>query len=67
MGVSTDVNNQIEIHISPNSGSDYVKYQFGIFPDSSGNFSATLPNVAINYIKLKYTGTATVTATLLHN
>ena len=67
LGVSTDVNNQIEIHISANSGSDYVKYQYGIFPDSSGNFSASLPNVAINYIKLKYTGTATVTATLLHN
>ena len=66
-GSSTDVNSQIEIHISANSGSDFVKYQYGIFPDSSGNFSTTLPNVAINYIKLKYTGTATVTATLLHN
>tara|TARA_R110002020_G_scaffold243907_3_gene457489 strand:+ start:1720 stop:2367 length:648 start_codon:yes stop_codon:yes gene_type:complete len=66
-GSTNDVSNQIEIHVSANSGSDYVKYQFGMFPDSSGNFSTTLSNVAINYIKLKYTGTATVTATLLHN
>jgi hypothetical protein len=66
-GVSNDTSNQIEIHVSANSGSDYVKYQYGMFPDSSGNFSTSLPNVAINYIKLKYTGTATVTASLLHN
>ncbi len=66
-GVSTDTSNNIEIHISANSGADFVKYQYQIYPDSAGNFSTSLPNVAINYIKLKYTGTATVTASLLHN
>ena len=66
-GVSTNTTDSIEIHVSANSGSDYVKWGYEIYPDSSGNFSQNFSNVAFNYIKLKYVGAGTVTATLLHN
>jgi hypothetical protein len=67
MGSSTDTSNAIEVHVSPSSGSGFVKWGYDIYPDSSGNFTLQLSGIAVNYIKLKYGGTATVTATALHN
>jgi len=69
-GTTTDgASNEIEIHTAHSSGGTKFKLNFGIFPDSSGNFYQSLENVALNYIYLKFTNTsaATVTATALSN
>ncbi len=61
--------NEIEIHTAHSSGGTKFKVNFGIYPDSSGNFFQRLENVALNYLSLKFTNSsaATVTATALFN
>ena len=63
MGTTTDTANDIEIQLSEDN-TNYFKVDYTIFPDSSGNFQQTLDAPA-KYLKLKYKGTATVTATVL--
>lgn len=69
-GTTTDgASNEIEIHTAHSSSGTKFKLNFGIFPDSSGNFYQSIENVALNYIYLKFTNSsaATVTATALSN
>lgn len=63
MGNTTDTVNDIEIHVSEDN-TNYYPIDYTIFPPSSGNFQQTLDCPA-KYLKLKYGGTATVTATVL--
>ena len=62
-GNTTDTANDIAIQISADN-TNYYDVDFSIFPQSSGNFQSTLEAPA-KYIRLKYNGTATVTATVL--
>lgn len=65
-GNTTDLINRIDIEVSANN-SNYYPITFSIYPDSStGDFYQKLDNNAVKYIRLKYNGTATVTATLTH-
>lgn len=57
----------IKLQVSASSGSGFVEWGYQIYPDSNGNFSLHLNGVALNYIKLEYGTTATVTATCLFN
>ena len=67
-GSTTDIgSNPIEIYVTHSSLGTKYKYQYDIYPDGSGNFSENLQNVAINYISLKYTVGATVTASVFSN
>ena len=67
-GTTTDASqNEIELHVAVASGGSKVKLGFSIYPDSNGNFDQTLSNVAHNYIYLKYTTSATVTAQAIFN
>jgi len=67
-GTTTDIgSNPIEIHVNHTSLGTKYKYQYDIYPDSSGNFSENLANVAINYISLKYTVGSTVTSSVFFN
>ena len=67
-GTTTDASqNEIELHVAVASSGAKVKLEFSIYPDSNGNFSVTLSNVAHNYIYLKYTTSATVTAQAIFN
>ena len=60
-GSTTDTSNNIEIHVS-SDGSTYYKYgHLSLFPASDGSFSASFES-PFTHIKLKYLGTATVTA-----
>jgi len=65
-GNTSDTTSAITPQVSAN-GTDYYPAGFDIYPDSNGNFYQNFPNVASNNFRLKYNGTATVTATLLHN
>ncbi len=56
----------VDIQVSAD-GITYYAVGFGIYPDANGDFYQSLANVCANNIRLKYNGTATVTATLLHN
>ena len=62
-GNTTDTANDINIQVSEDN-TNYYDVDFSIFPQSSGNFQTTLEAPA-KYIRLKYNGTATVTATVL--
>ena len=62
-GNSTDTTNAIEVEISAN-GTDYYNMGIDIFTDGSGDFQLSL-DMPIQYIRLRYTGTATVTATVI--
>ena len=62
-GNSTDTTNAIEVEISAN-GTDYYNMGIDIFPNGSGDFQLSL-DMPIQYIRLRYTGTATVTATVI--
>ena len=62
-GNTTDTTNDIEIHVSEDN-TNYYPLDYSIFPPSSGNFQQTVDAPA-KYLKLKYLGTATVTATVL--
>ena len=60
-GTTTDTSNNIEIHVS-SDGSTYYKYgSSSMYPMSDGSFSALIDS-PFTHIKLKYLGTATVTA-----
>lgn len=63
MGNTTDVANDIEIEISEDN-SNYYPMDFSIFPPASGNFQTTVDSPT-KYLRLKYKGTATVTATVM--
>lgn len=65
-GNTTDTTNGIVPQVSAD-GTNYYPAGFEIFPDSNGDFYQNFPNVTANNFRLKYQGTATVTATLLHN
>lgn len=56
----------VDIQVSAD-GITYYAVGFGIYPDANGDFYQSLANVCANNVRVKYTGTATVTATLLHN
>ena len=67
-GTTTDgTQGEIEIHVAISSSGTKFKLGFSIYPDSNGNFSETLSNVAHNYIYLKYTASGTVTASAIFN
>ena len=59
-GSSTDVANEVEIQVSVDN-SNYYASGMSIFPDASGNLFSAIQNTPIKYLRLKYTGTATVT------
>lgn len=60
-GTTTDTSNNIDIHVSADGSTYYKLGQYSIFPASDNSFSLVL-DCAFSYIKLKYNGTATVTA-----
>ena len=63
-GNSTDSTNPINVQISAND-SDWYQMGIDIFPDSGdGDFQLSL-DMPIQYIRLKFGGTATVTATVI--
>jgi len=63
-GNSTDSTNAINVQISANN-SDWYSMGIDIFPDSGdGDFQLSL-DMPIQYIRLKFGGTATVTATVI--
>jgi hypothetical protein len=65
-GETTDLINSIDIEVSADN-TNYYPINYSIYPDSStGNFYQKLDNNPVKYIRLKYNGTATVTATLTH-
>ena len=67
-GVTTDTSsNPIELWVAHVTAGTKYRFSYDIYPDSSGNFSQVLENVAIEYFYLKYTVAATVTATALSN
>jgi hypothetical protein len=63
VGNTTDTSNDIEIQISEDN-TNYYPMNYSIFPPSSGNFQATVDSPT-KYLRLKYNGTATVTATVM--
>ncbi len=66
-GNTTDTSNGIELYTAHSSSGTKYKFSYDIYPDSNGDFYERIDNVAVNYIYLKYGGTATVTATALFN
>lgn len=60
-GSSTDTVNNVDIEVSVDN-SNYYPSGISIFPDGSGNLFSVLQNTPVKYIRLKYNGTATVTA-----
>jgi hypothetical protein len=62
-GNTSNTSDQIDIQVSADNTNWYV-VGYGIYPDSSGDFQQTL-ETPIQYIRLKYTGGATVTATVI--
>jgi len=62
-GLSTDTVNQADIEISVDN-SNWYPTGMGIYPDGSGNLFTALQNTPVKYIRLKYNGTGTVTASV---
>jgi hypothetical protein len=60
-GNSTDTVNSVDIEVSVDN-SNYYPSGLSIFPDGSGNLFTAIQNTPVKYIRLKYNGTATVTA-----
>jgi len=60
-GTTTDTSNNIDIQVSADGVTYYKLGYSSIFPDSDQSFSLLL-DAPFGYIKLKYNGTATVTA-----
>ena len=60
-GTTTDTSNNIDIQVSADGVTYYKLGQYSIFPSSDQSFSLLLDS-PFGYIKLKYNGTATVTA-----
>tara|TARA_S200002703_G_scaffold156199_2_gene161373 strand:- start:1674 stop:2351 length:678 start_codon:yes stop_codon:yes gene_type:complete len=65
-GNTTDTANAITPQISAD-GTNYYPLDFDIYPNADGDFYQSFPNITVNNFRLKFNGTATVTATLLHN
>lgn len=59
-------NSEIEVYVSAD-GTTYYQLDYGVYPNSSGDFFQKIDSVAVNHIRLKYTGAGTVTATCLFN
>jgi hypothetical protein len=59
-------NSEIEVYVSADD-IDYYQLDYGVYPNSSGDFFQKINGVAVNYIRLTYTGGGTVTATCLFN
>tara|TARA_R110002096_G_scaffold71409_1_gene170658 strand:+ start:3249 stop:3935 length:687 start_codon:yes stop_codon:yes gene_type:complete len=62
-GLSSDSVNYVDIEISVDN-SNWYPTGMGIYPDGTGNLFTTLQNTPVKYIRLKYNGTATVTASV---
>ena len=65
-GNTTDTENPITPQISAD-GTNYYPLDFDIYPNADGDFYQSFPNITVNNFRLKFNGTATITATLLHN
>ena len=65
-GNTTDTTNPITPQISAD-GTNYYPLDFDIYPNADGDFYQSFPNITVNNFRLKFNGTATITATLLHN
>ena len=65
-GNTTDTTNPITPQISAD-GTNYYPLDFDIYPNADGDFYQNFPNITVNNFRLKFNGTATITATLLHN
>ena len=60
-GSTTDTSNNIDVYVSQDNSTFYKMGQFSIYPDFSGEFGMIV-DAPFKYLKLKYLGTATVTA-----
>ena len=60
-GSSNDTVNNVDIEVSIDN-SNWYPSGMGLYPDGSGNLFTALQNTPIKYLRLKYNGTATVTA-----
>ena len=63
-GTTTDFSSNIDVHVSDDNSTYYKFGQFSIYPDSQGNFAMMLDS-PFKFIKLRYNGTATVTALIV--
>ena len=63
-GTTTDFSSNIDVHVSDDNSTYYKFGQFSIYPDSAGNFAMML-DAPFKFIKLRYNGTATVTALIV--
>ncbi len=60
-GSSSDTVNNVDIEVSIDN-SNWYPSGMALYPDGSGNLFTALQNTPIKYLRLKYNGTATVTA-----
>ena len=60
-GSSSDTSNNVDIEVSIDN-SNWYPSGMGLYPDGSGNLFTALQNTPVKYLRLKYNGTATVTA-----
>ena len=60
-GSSSDTSNNVDIEVSIDN-SNWYPSGMGLYPDGSGNLFTALQNTPIKYLRLKYNGSATVTA-----
>tara|TARA_R110001592_G_scaffold8538_7_gene46621 strand:- start:360 stop:1106 length:747 start_codon:yes stop_codon:yes gene_type:complete len=60
-GSSSDTSNNVDIEVSVDN-SNWYPSGMSLYPDGSGNLFTALQNTPIKYLRLKYNGTATVTA-----
>jgi len=65
-GDKTDTSNSIQPQVSADN-INWYNTDFQLYPDTGGNFFQNFDNVAINYFRLKFTGSGVCTSTLLHN
>jgi hypothetical protein len=60
-GTTTDNSNNIDVYVSQDNSTYYKFGNFNIFPASGGDFSLMM-DAPFKYVKLRYNGSATVTA-----
>lgn len=65
-GNTTDTINGIDIEMSADN-STWYPCGFSVFPNASGNFCEVIKQTPANYWRIKVSGSATITATLIHN
>jgi hypothetical protein len=63
-GTTTDTSNNIEVHVSDDNSTFYKYGQNSMYPASDGSFGQHF-HAPFKYIKLKYTGSGTVTALVM--